>query len=76
MKEEFGSCENKLCGYRTGKKNICGLYLYQNLINDCICRSAFLAFSKTVDIDREFNSGCASYHQWQEIKNGDLPKLS
>jgi hypothetical protein len=43
------------------------------LIDHCICKQAFVAFSKTVEIDRE--SGCDSYHQWQEIKNGDLPRL-
>lgn len=67
------SCPNTLCAYRTTRKGECPFE--PNLVKNCICHQAFVRFSETVDIDREFESGCGSYHQWQEIKAGDLPRL-
>ena len=66
-------CPNTLCAYRHKRKMECPIF--KNIVTECICYQAFVKFSKTIDIDREFNSGCGSYHQWQEIKKGDLPRL-
>ena len=64
-------CPNTLCAYHM-KDGSCPLFGLA-LIDQCVCKIAFEEFSRTVDIDREFESGCGSYHQWQEIKRGDLP---
>jgi hypothetical protein len=61
-------CPNTLCAYNIKRQSDFKCAVFDNLVAHCVCYQAFKAFSKTIDIDREFNSGAGSYHQWQEIK--------